>query len=112
MRKFLTELKYDLDFLRSHTLQPKWFKVFKVFLVFGILWGYGFLFGERKTIIFSISFFGLMLIVHFLYRNRTNRYTQSWLDFIVYEEDGEKRYKRIGVFYYAAIIVNATIAFS
>jgi len=111
MSKFLSELKYDLKFLRSHTLQPTWFKVFKVFLVLGILWGYDTLFGGRKTIIFSISFFGLMLIVHFLYRYRTNRYTRTWLDFIVYEEDGELKYKRIGVFYYAAIIINATIAF-
>ena len=111
MKEILTELKHDLSFIKSHTLQPRWFKVFKVFLLLGILWGYAFLFGGRKTIIFSISFFGLMLIVHFLYRAKTKRFSQSWLDFIVYEKNGEKKYKRIGAFYYGTIIVSAVLAF-
>jgi hypothetical protein len=110
MNKFLSELKYDLNFLRSHTLQPKWFKVFKVFLVFGFLWGYDYLFGDRKTIIFSLVFLVLMLGVHFLYRGRTKRYSQSWLDFIVYEEDGERKYKRIGAFYYGMVLASGTLA--
>ena len=96
MKKFLSELKYDLNFIRSHTLQPQWFKIFKVFLVLGILWGYDLLFGGKKTIIFALIFFGLMLGVHFLYRFKTKRYSESWLDFIVYEEDGERKFKRIG----------------
>jgi len=111
MIKFLNELKYDLNFLRSHTLQPQWFKVLKVFLLAGILAGYAFLFGWVKTIIFGLIFFGLMLGVHLLYRAGTRRYTQSWLDFSVYEEAGERKYKRIGAFYYAAIIASGIIAF-
>jgi dolichol kinase len=110
MSKLLAELKYDLSFIKSHTLQPRWFKVLKVFILLGFLWGYNFLFGWGKTIIFSISFFGLMLIVHFLYRAKTKRFSQSWLDFIVYEEDGEKKYKRIGAFYYGTILVSAVFA--
>ena len=111
MNKIFIELKHDLNFVKSHTLQPKWFKVFKVFLLLGFLEGYVSLFGWGKTIVFSISFFGLMLIVHFVYRAKTKRFSQTWLDFIVYEEDGEKKYKRIGAFYYGAIIVSAALGF-
>jgi hypothetical protein len=53
----------------------------------------------------------LSTVVHFVYRAKTNKYKQSWLDFIVYEEDGELKYKRIGKFYYSAIIVNAILSF-
>jgi len=112
MNNLFNEIKYDLNFIKSHTLQPKWFKGLKVFLLFGFLGGYVFLFGWRKTIIFSISFFGLMAVVHFVYRSRTKHFSESWLDFIVYEEDGEKKYKRIGAIYYGAILVNALIAFA
>lgn len=31
--------------------------------------------------------------------------------YIVYEEDGEMKYKRIGKFYYTAIIASGTLAF-
>jgi hypothetical protein len=27
MPKWIDEIKYDLKFLRSHTLQPQWFKI-------------------------------------------------------------------------------------
>ena len=110
MNKLLTEIKHDLTFIKSHTLQPKWFKIFKVFLVFGILWGYVCLFGWGKTIVFAVSFFGLMAIVHFVYRAKTRRFSQNWLDFIVYEEGGELKYKRIGMFYYGAILVSAILS--
>ena len=106
MNKLISELKHDLNFIKSHTLQPKWFKVLKVFLLLGFLGGYVALFGWGKTIVFVISFFGLMLIVHFVYRVTTKRFSESWLDFVVYEEDGELKYKRIGKYYYGAIIVS------
>ena len=86
-------------------------KIFKVFLLLGFLGSYVFLFGWGKTIVFSIIFFGLMLIVHFVYRAKTKRFSQTWLDFIVCEEEGEKKYKRIGAFYYGAIIVSAVLGF-
>lgn len=111
MNKLIDEIKYDLSFIKSHTLQPKWFKVLKVFILLGFLWGYASLFGWEKTIAFSISFLGLMLIVHFAYRVKTKRFSESWLDFIVYEEDGERKYKRIGKFYYSAIILNTILSF-
>jgi Ca2+-dependent lipid-binding protein len=96
MNKIIDEIKYDLSFIQSHTLQPKWFKTLKVFVLLGFLGGYYFLFGFAKTIIFSVSFIFLSTVVHFVYRAKTNKYKQSWLDFIVYEEDGELKYKRIG----------------
>jgi len=79
--------------------------------VLGFLWGYDYLFGGRKTIFFSLVFLVLMLGVHFLYRAKTKRYSQSWMDFIVYEEDGERKFKRIGIFYYTAIIASGSLAF-
>ena len=111
MNNFIAEIKHDFNFIKSHTLQPKWFKVLKVFILLGFLACYVSLFGWGKTIVFAISFFGLMLIVHFLYRAKTKRFSQSWLDFIVYEENGEKKYKRIGAFYYGAILVNVILSF-
>jgi hypothetical protein len=111
MNNFWNELKHDLNFIKSHTLQPKWFKTLKVFLLLGFLWGYVALFGWGKTIVFAVSFFGWMLIVHFLYRAKTKRFSESWLDFIVYEESGQKKYKRIGMYYYGAIIFSAALGF-
>jgi hypothetical protein len=50
-----------------------------------------------------------MLIVHFIYRSKTKRYTANWLDFVV-NKGGEKP-QRIGKVYYPIIILNAAIAF-
>lgn len=111
MNKVLDEIKYDLNFIRSHTLQPKWFKVLKVFLMLGLLGGYVFLFGWGKMVVFLGCFFLLSTILHYVYRAKTKRWSQSWLDFVVYEKDGEMKYKRIGAFYYAAILVNAILSF-
>ena len=112
MNKIFIELKHDLNFVKSHTLQPRWFKFLKVFILLGFLWSYNFLFGWGKMVVFIVCFMGLMLIVHFVYRAKTKRFSESWLDFIVYEEGGEKKYKRIGAFYYGAIIVSAGLAFA
>ena len=111
MNKLIDEIKYDLSFIQSHTLQPKWFKILKVILLLGFLGLFVFLFGRGKMVVFLICFMGLMTVVHFMYRVKTERFSQSWLDFIVYEENGEKKYKRIGKYYYGAILVNATLAF-
>jgi hypothetical protein len=35
----------------------------------------------------------------------------GWLDFVVVEEDGRLKNKRIGVFYYGAVILNAVLSF-
>ncbi len=110
MSNLLNQIKHDLEFLKSHTLQPKWFKVLKVFILMGFLAGYYFLFGLAATILFFITFFSLMLVVHLVYRIKTNRFTKNWLDFIVID-DGEQKKKRIGKYYYPAIVVNLIISF-
>jgi hypothetical protein len=111
MTKLTDEIKYDLSFLKSHTLQPQWFKILKVFILAGFLIGYYFLYGLAATILFSITFVFLMLIVHFTYRIKTNKYTTSWLDFVVIGEGEERKMKRIGKYYYPLIIVNALLSF-
>ena len=110
MTKLVDEIKYDLSYLKSHTLQPKWFKILKVFIVLGVLIGHYFLFGLKATILFCIIFFSFMLMVHMAYRKKTNKYTTSWLDFVVKQEGEEIKTKRIGKYYYSAVIVSAIIA--
>ncbi len=110
MSKLIDEIKYDLNFLKSHTLQPKWFKVVKVFILLGILGGYFWIFGLVKTALFLGVFLFLMLIVHFTYRIKTRKYTRSWLDFTAPQDSDKTAPRRIGKFYYPAILVNAVIA--
>ncbi len=109
MPKWIDEIKYDLNFLKSHTLQPQWFKIVKVFILIFFLAGYYSLFGLNKTILFFAVFIFLMLIVHFTYRSKTKKYTVSWLDFVVNQKGAEPQ--RIGKYYYPAIILNVAIAF-
>ena len=110
MEKILDEIKYDLEFLHSHTLQPKWFKVLKVFILLGAFVGYYFFFGLPATILFIVTFITLMLVVHFTYRKKTKKYTTSWLDFVVTEECRDTEPKRIGKYYYPAVAVSTVIS--
>lgn len=104
LKKIWSEVKYDAEFIRGHTLQPQWYKVLKVFLLLGALVGYYALFGGRKTLIFCGVFFGLAIVLHLTYRIKTRKFTQSWLDFVVAEKDGQLSYQPIGKFYYSAVI--------
>ena len=106
MNKILKEIQYDLNFLRSHTLQPGWFKILKVFLLAGFLVGYGLLFGIQKTALFLSIFLSLSLFIHFLYRVKTHKYTRSWLDFTIANTHNGGRPSRIGPYYYLAIVIN------
>ncbi len=110
MRKLLEEIKLDVNFVKSHTLQPKWYKVLKVFIVAGFLMGYGFLFGLRKTFLFFAIFIFLSFLVHVLYRIKTDKWKRSWLDFVVVEEDNDIKARSIGKFYYSAVVFNAILA--
>jgi len=110
MRKLSDEIKDDLAFLKSHTLQPKWFKVVKVFILFGLVGGYYWLFGLAKAAIFLGVFLFLMLLVHFTYRMKTKKYTQSWLDFTALQDSTTTSPKRIGKYYYPVILINAIIS--
>ena len=111
MMKLLEEIRYDLRFIKSHTVQPKWYKVLKVFILVGFLAAYWYWFGLLKTVIFLAAFFFLSFLLHMLYRIKTHKYTQSWLDFVVVEENNEIKAKSIGKFYYSAIVFNAIISF-
>jgi hypothetical protein len=108
--KLINEIKYDLNFIKTHTLQPQWYKVFKVFMILAFIICYYFVFGLLKTIIFFTVFFILSFIVHMVYRVKTNRFSRSWLDFVVVEEENQIRAESIGRFYYMAIILNIVIS--
>ena len=103
MKQIFNEIKFDANFIKDHTLQPKWYKVLKVFLLLGALTGYYFVFGGKKLLIFCLVFFTCALAIHISYRAMTKRYTRSWLDFKVVEKEGELEYQRIGIFYYLMV---------
>lgn len=106
MTKLVEEIKHDLSYLRSHTLQPKWFKITKILFLLGFLVGYSLLSGLARTVLFSVVFVGLSLVVHFVYRVKTKKWTQSWLDFVVVKENGVTKTRRIGRYYYSAVVFN------
>ncbi len=110
MTKLLDELKDDLRFIGSHRLQPGWFKILKIFILLGFLAGYCLLFGLAKTALFFLSFLLLSLIVHLVYRAKTRKWTQSWLDFVVIEKDNQMTMKRIGKYYYSLIVINTLLS--
>jgi hypothetical protein len=110
MRNLLDEIKVDVAFVRSHTVQPKWYKALKVVILAGFLAGYGCLFGLARMAVFCASFLLLSLVVHLIYRAKTQRWQHSWLDFMVAEENGKPVAQRIGKFYYAAVVLNAVLA--
>lgn len=106
----LKEIKDDASFIKSHTLQPQWYKILKVFLILGFLGAHLFFYGSRKTLIFSGLFFSLSLVVHMLYRIKTEKFTTSWLDFNVSEKNGQLAYERIGIYYYSFILINIVLS--
>ena len=110
MGKLGDEIKYDLKFLGSHTLQPKWYKILKVFILLGFLVGFYFLFGHVRTALFFACFVAFTLVIHFTYRIKTRKYTKSWLDFRM-EKDADGKPKRIGMYYYFTVILSAILSF-
>jgi len=110
MKKILNEIVYDAKFIKGHTLQPQWYKILKVFLLLGLIIGYYLVFGGIRTLVFICCFIGLSLVVHMAYRIKTNKFTQSWLDFKVSDNNGQLEYQRIGIYYYLVIIINGGLA--
>ena len=106
----MDELKLDLNFMKSHTLQPEWYKAFKVFILLGFLACYYFLFGWKKTMFFLVVFGLLSALVHLIYRAKTRKWKQSWLDFVVIRKGNVIRTERIGKYYYSAIIFNTILS--
>jgi len=111
MRRILDEIAHDVKFIKGHTLQPRWYKIFKIFMLLGLIVGYVLIYGGLKALIFFSCFFAFGLIMHIMYRINTRKFTQSWLDFKVTEKDGQLEYQRIGIYYYIMVAVNATTAF-
>ena len=109
MKELLEEIQFDAQFIKGHQLQPGWYKILKVFLILGFLIGYAVWFGVGKTLVFCAIFFLLSLVVHMVYRIKTEKYTRSWLDFVVVEEDGENVPRKIGPYYYIAVITNLVV---
>jgi hypothetical protein len=68
------------------------------------------LFGLARTAVFLGSFLLLSLLVHLIYRAKTQRFQRNWLDFVVAEENGKLVAKSIGGCYYAAIVINALLS--
>jgi uncharacterized membrane protein HdeD (DUF308 family) len=110
MGKLIDEIVYDVKYIRDHNLQPQWYKYGKVLIILGFLLLYYLLFAWQRTIIFAGLFFALSAIVHLLYRIKTEKFTKSWLDFRVREENGKYITERIGEYYYLFIISNTIIS--
>jgi hypothetical protein len=99
MKKTIEEIADDMEYIKGHELQPKWFKIAKIFILLGAIGGYNYLFGWRKTLVFVLIFLLLSTVVHYRYRIKTKRFTKSWLDFQVREENGKIVTERIGKYY-------------
>ena len=95
MARFLKGIQDDLSFIKSHTLQPQWYKAAKVFILAGFLAGYHSLFGFTKTVVGFAVFMFLMLLVHLVYRFKTEQFRKSWLHFVVVATDEGVKAKSI-----------------
>jgi len=91
-------------------VQLSQYKILKVLIVIGFLVGNYCLFGLVKTMVFVAVFFLLSLLVHLVYRIKTEKCMQTWLDFVVVEENGAMRPTSIGKYYNTAVILNAILA--
>jgi len=111
MKHLLQEVSYDTEFVRSHKLQPAWYKILKIFILLGVISAFVWLFGWRRAVVFTVAFLLLSLIVHMTYRINTHKFTRNWLDFVIVEEKEKNIRQGIGVVYYAWVILNAAIAF-
>lgn len=111
MKKYKAEVVYDAEFIKGHTLQPGWYKILKIFILIGLISAYVYFGGWVKAAVFILVFFLLAMILHVTYRIKTKKFTHSWLDFKVREENGKLIYQRIGLYYYSAIILFVLISF-
>lgn len=111
MRKILEGIMADARFFRDHELQPGWYKILKVVLLLGSIGAAYRVFGGLKTLVFFGSFFLLSLGVHLIYRVKTKQFSESWLDFIVEEQDGKQKPTRIGGYYYLMVLMNGLLSY-
>ena len=112
MKRFLSELSYDLKFIKGHRLQPAWYKVLKVFILLGVIAAIAGFLGWRRALVFTAVFFCLSLVVHMTYRVKTETFTRNWADFIVVADAARNVRPGIGALYYSWSLVNAILAFA
>ena len=102
------EIKTDVEFLKKHDLQPKWWKLGKIFVLAGIVAALVVVFDWMSALVW----FGTVLVcmggVHFMYRIKTKKYTAAWADFRV--DPGDRR-RRFGMLYYPLVAGSFTLAF-
>jgi hypothetical protein len=106
----LKEIKYDIKFVKNHTLQPRWWKIIKIFILCGMIVAVCLIFGIIKAIIWFSTVIILSSIVHIIYRSKTNAFTKTWMDFKIKEVDGKQVHGRIGWLYYSLVVVIFTSA--
>jgi hypothetical protein len=102
------EIKTDVEFLKKHDLQPKWWKIIKVFVLAGIV--------AALVVVFdwmaALLWFGTVLVcmggVHFMYRIKTKKYTAAWADFRVDPKDKKRKF---GLLYYPLVAGSFALAF-
>jgi hypothetical protein len=111
MKNMIQAIASDVKFIRDHELQPRWYKVLKIFLLLGVMVAFYLIYGGRKSLVFFGCFFGLGFLIHLIYRAKTKVYTQSWLDFEVEEVEGKLKYQRIGIYYYLAVLTSLILSF-
>jgi hypothetical protein len=100
----IKEIREDINFIKTHTLQPKWWKILKIFILLGVMLGILLFFGFLKMIIWTSIFVFLGLIVHMIYRVKTKNFKMTWMDFKVKIKNGKYVYDRIGLLYYMLVI--------
>lgn len=103
-------IKTDVNFLRTHTTQPEWWKIAKIFVLLSAVIAAGFVFNVWKAAVWFGIIVALTAVMHFTYRSKTHVYTKSWMDFKVKEVDGKLVYGRIGYMYYPLVAVIFIIA--
>jgi len=109
--KLKKSIKTDIAFVKSHTLQPQWYKKFKIFILVGVLVVFYFLFGLKQTLMFLLLFLFLSFLVHMLYRTKTETFQKIWMDFKVNPVEGNSEPQRIGMLYYTLVFINAIISY-
>ena len=101
------EIRIDIDFLKRHDLQPKWWKFGKILLLAGIIAALVLIWGWRSALIWLATMLVCMGIVHFMYRGKTKKYTVGWADFRV--DPADKR-RKFGTLYYPLVVVSFALA--
>ncbi len=106
----LKEAAFDANYIKNHKLQPKWWKYGKLVFLIALITTYGYIYSWQKAIVLVVTLVALAAILHMMYRINTKRFTRSWLDFRVREENGVLITEQIGRYYYTAVAIIIVIS--